>query len=161
MNLTKNKYERNSSESLLKEGKLIIYAAIVAFLGFLDTTYLTILHYKNVIPPCTTGGCEVVLTSQYSTIFGVPLALLGSGFYLSVLVLCILLLTNYKKIFLKVYYLLAVWGFVFSLFLLSLQAFVIHSFCQYCLLSVATSTGIAILAFLNFWKNKKANKKDN
>lgn len=140
MNLTKN--------------KLILYSAIVAFLGFLDATYLAIQHLKNVIPPCTIGGCEVVLTSQFSTIFGIPLAIFGSGFYLSVIILCILILTNYKKMFLKAYYLLAVWGFIFSLFLLSLQAFVIKSFCQYCLLSVATSSGIAILAYLNFRKNK-------
>lgn len=138
----------------LAKNKLIIYAAIVAFLGFLDASYLTIEHFKNSIPPCTTGGCEAVLTSKYAVILGVPMALLGSLFYLSVIVLCLLILTSYKEIFLKIFYILAVWGFVFSMFLLGLQAFVIHSFCQYCLLSVATSTGIALLAFLDFRKEK-------
>lgn len=134
----------------LQKNKYILYSAIVAFLGFLDASYLTIEHFKNVIPPCTISGCELVLTSQFSTIFGIPLALLGSIFYLSVIILCILILTSFKKIFLKLFYILAGWGFIFSLFLLGIQAFVIHSFCQYCLLSLATSTGIAILAFLNF-----------
>lgn len=138
----------------LTNRKFILYSAVVAFLGFLDAAYLTILHLSETIPPCTVGSCETVLTSQFSTILGIPLALFGSGFYLSVIVLCLLLLTNYRKIFLTAFYALAVWGFVFSLFLLGLQAFIIHSFCQYCLISLATSTGIFILALLHFRKNK-------
>ena len=141
--------------ALAKGGKLILYALIIAFLGFLDATYLTILHYKNVIPPCTIGSCETVLTSEFSVIFGIPLALLGSLFYLSVIVLGLLILTNYKKIFLNLFYVLAAWGFIFSLFLLGVQAFILNAFCQYCLISVATSTGIFILAGINFWKTRK------
>lgn len=139
----------------LKRDKLILYSLILAFLGFLDATYLTILHYKNVIPPCTIGGCETVLTSQYSVIFGIPLSLLGSLFYLSVIVLGLLILTNYKKIFLQLFYAQAITGFIISLILLGLQAFTIKQFCQYCLLSCATSTGIFTLAGINFWKTRK------
>lgn len=138
----------------LQKNKYIIYTAIIAFLGFLDASFLTIEHFKNAIPPCTTNGCEIVLTSKFSTIFGIPMALFGSLFYLSVIILCLLIITNFKEVFLKLFYLLAGWGFVFSLFLLALQAFVIHSFCQYCLLSCATSTGIAVLALLSFRKEK-------
>ena len=141
--------------ALAKGGKFILYSIIVAFLGFLDAAYLTILHYQETIPPCTVGSCEAVLTSQFSTILGIPLALFGSGFYLSIIILCLLLLTSFKKVFLISYYTLAVWGFVFSLFLLGVQALVLNAFCQYCLISVATSTGIFILAVLNFWKGKK------
>lgn len=138
-----------------KRDKLILYALILAFLGFLDATYLTILHYKNVIPPCTIGSCETVLTSEFSVIFGIPLSLLGSLFYLSVIVLGLLILTNYKKIFLQLFYAQAITGFIISLILLGLQAFTIKQFCQYCLLSLATSTGIFILAGINFWKTRK------
>lgn len=152
------KPERNSSVSLLKEGKLILYSAIIAFLGFIDATYLTIVHYKNVIPPCTIGSCETVLTSKYAEIFGVPTALLGSLFYIFIIVLCVLILTSYRNLFLKLFYILAAWGFIFSMYLLALQAFVLHSFCQYCLLSVATSAGIATLAFLDHRSRKALTK---
>lgn len=139
----------------LTNRKFILYSGVVAFLGFLDAAYLTILHLSETIPPCTVGSCEEVLTSQFSTILGIPLALFGSGFYLSVIILSLLLLTNYKKIFLTAFYALAVWGFIFSLFLLGLQAFVLNAFCQYCLISLATSTGIFILALLNYFKSRK------
>lgn len=136
------------------KNKLIVYSAIIAFFGFIDATYLTIEHFKNVIPPCTISGCEIVLTSKFSTIFGIPIALFGSLFYLSVIILSVLILTNYKKIYLQMFYLLATSGITVSIVLLGLQAFVIKSFCQYCLISAATSTGIFILALLQFRKEK-------
>lgn len=136
----------------LIKNKLILGVLIFAFLGFLDATYLTILHLKNIIPPCTIGSCETVLTSQYSVILGIPLALLGSLFYLSVIILSMLILTNYKKVFLQLFYVQATIGFIISLILLGLQAFIIKQFCQYCLLSLATSTGIFILACFHFRK---------
>ncbi|MBI3985038.1 MAG: vitamin K epoxide reductase family protein [Candidatus Levybacteria bacterium] len=142
MNLTKN--------------KLFLYSAILAFLGFLDATYLTIIHYRQIIPPCTIGSCETVLNSEFATILGIPTALLGSLFYLSVIVITLLILTNYKKMYVSLFYLLATTGFGVSLFLLYIQAFVLHSFCQYCLLSAATSTGIFILAVLQIRKEKNS-----
>lgn len=142
MNLTKN--------------KLFIYSALLAFLGFLDATYLTILHYKQTIPPCTVGSCEQVLTSQYATVLGIPTALFGSLFYLCVIILSLLIITNYKKMFINLFYLLAASGFGVSLFLLYIQAFVLKSFCQYCLISAVTSTGIFILALLQIRKDKSS-----
>lgn len=140
--------------NLIKD-KLILYSLIVAFLGFIVATYLTILHFKNVLPPCSlTSNCEKVLTSQFATIGPIPIALLGSLFYLTIIFLCILILTNYKKIFLKSFYFCVISGFIFSLILVGIQAFILHAYCQYCLLSEAISTGLLILAFLQFKKGK-------
>lgn len=142
MNLTKNKF--------------ILYSLILSFLGFLLATYLTILHFKNVIPPCTvTSGCETVLTSQFAQIGPVPLAFLGSLFYLAVLIVCLLILTNYKKLYLNAFYLLSVLGFIVSVILILIQQFLIHAFCQYCILSEVISTGIVVLAVLKYKESKK------
>ncbi|MEK7551749.1 MAG: vitamin K epoxide reductase family protein [Patescibacteria group bacterium] len=140
MNLTKN--------------KLFIYSAILAFLGFLDAAYLTIVHYKQIIPPCTVGSCETVLTSEYASFFGIPIALFGSLFYLSVIIISLLIVTNNKKEFVKLFYLLVSVGFGFSLFLMYVQGVILNSFCQYCLLSFTTSTGIFILALLQIRNSK-------
>lgn len=140
MNLTKN--------------KLFIYSAILSFLGFLDATYLTIVHYKQIIPPCTVGSCETVLTSEYASFFGIPTALFGSLFYLSVIIISLLIITNYKKEFVKLFYLLVSVGFGFSLFLMYVQGVILNSFCQYCLLSFITSAGIFILALLQIRNSK-------
>ena len=142
--------------SFLKSHKLIFYSLILAFLGFLDATYLTILHYENIIPPCTvTNGCETVLNSKYASLGPVPVALLGSLFYLGVIILCVLILTNYKKIYMDLFYIFVVVGFLVSLVLIATQEFLINAFCQYCLLSEAVSTGLLILGLLKFKKDKE------
>ena len=62
--------------------KLVIIVLVIAIIGFADAGYLTIEHYNNVIPPCSiTHGCEQVLTSEFSTIVGIPVALLGMIYY--------------------------------------------------------------------------------
>ncbi len=139
--------------NLIKD-KFIFYSLILGFLGFLDSAYLTILHYKNVIPPCTIGSCETVMTSKYSTVGPIPLALLGSLFYIAVMVLCLLIITNYKRMFLTAFYCLVATGFLVSVVLVYIQANLLHAFCQYCLLSEAISTGLLILAFLKFKEDK-------
>lgn len=145
--------------NLQKLDKFILYSLILGFLGFLDATYLTILHYKNAIPPCTvSSGCETVLTSKYSMLGPLPVSLLGSLFYIAVIFLCLLILTNYKKIFIQVFYLISSAGFLVSLGLIYIQAELLHAFCQYCLLSEIISTGIVILSFLKYRKEQKGLK---
>lgn len=51
---------------------VIIFFAVVGLVGVTDTVFVTINHYKGVIPPCTLlNGCETVLTSKYSEVLGV------------------------------------------------------------------------------------------
>jgi uncharacterized membrane protein len=142
----------------LQNNKLIIYSLILAFFGFLDSAYLTISHYKNIIPPCTLHGCDTVLTSSFSMIGPIPLALLGALFYLAVMVICLLILIEGIKKLLKLFYLAAIWGFIFSVYLFLLQWLVIKSFCQYCLLSEVISIGLLILSLLKIREDRKASK---
>lgn len=126
-----------------------ILSLFLSFLGFLDASYLTILHYKHVTPPCSvTHGCEFVLTSQYATIGNLPISLIGSFYYTLLLILLGLSLQGIKKIsFIQfssklgnwllqidhLIYLLVISSLFVSLYLLYLQMFVIHAFCQFCL----------------------------
>ena len=139
--------------NLIKSNLFIILLAL-SFLGFLDSVYLTILHYKNAFPPCSiTSGCEKVLTSAYSMLGPMPLALFGSIFYLAVIILCLFLITNYKKIYLNILYPLVFVGFIVSVILFGVQAFILRSFCQYCVISEIISFLIFGFTFL-LWKKK-------
>lgn len=125
----------------MKLKKIILL--ILSIAGFFDSSYLTILHYKNIIPPCTLAkGCEIVLTSQFSVILGIPIALLGSLFFLTLIFLLLLKSFNYFK-------LLILSGVVVSIVLFSIQAFILHAFCQYCLLSETIILAIFILSFFS------------
>lgn len=107
----------------------------LSLLGFFDATYLTILHYKNVIPPCTLHGCDVVLTSKYATIGTAPIALIGAVFYLVMIISSALFLQAKRTIFVTFIFLLTTCALVISAALVYLQAGVLHAFCQYCLAS--------------------------
>lgn len=124
------------------KNKTTFFLLLLSIAGFFDSSYLTILHYKNIIPPCTIAlGCETVLRSQFSVILGIPLALLGSLFFL---VLIFLLLLGFFKYF----KLLTLAGLVVSVIFFCIQAFILHAFCQYCLLSEAIILAIFILSFI-------------
>lgn len=130
----------------MKLTKSKIFLLFLSMAGFFDSSYLTILHYKNIIPPCTIAlGCETVLTSQFSTLAGIPIALAGSLFFLTLIILLLLGFFRYFKLLISL-------GAIVSIILFCIQAFVLHAFCQYCLLSEIIILGIFILSF--FFKEK-------
>lgn len=127
-----------------KIGAMIFFLLGVA--GFLDASYLTLEHYRGVIPVCNIiSGCGQVLFSKYSKIGPVPLALFGVAYY-SVIIFGALLFLDLKIT--KILRLLSVYtlvGILASAYFVYLQAFVIKAFCQYCLISAL----ISALLFIN------------
>lgn len=135
--------------------KVIICVLAVALVGFADAGYLTVEHYKNAIPPCSiTGGCEQVLTSQFSTVFGIPVSLMGALYYLLVAAGLFAFLEGKNHEILRLTLLSTLVGLIASLWFVFLQIFVIHSYCTYCLGSAATSTILFIAAVAIFERYK-------
>jgi len=127
--------------------------------GFADATYLVVKHFSGGPILCgDSGGCDVVTTSVYSTIFGIPVALLGALYYLTVFLLVIGYIDKKKEQLLT----LASWftwaGLVASIYFVILQLFVIGDICRYCMGSAATSTLLFItgMVYLVMQKKKKA-----
>ncbi len=138
--------------------KYIVVFFIVAGLGFIDATFLSVEHYRGEIPPCSlTGGCETVTTSEYSKIMGIPVAYTGALYYLIVLILLILYVDLRREIFIKGIFGLTTIGFLGSIYFTFLQFFVIKAICPYCLFSALTST---ILFFLCCWGARSNKSRD-
>jgi uncharacterized membrane protein len=129
---------------------LYAIAAILSLLGLADAIYLTIGHITGETVRCTiTGGCSEVLSSPYSVVAGVPLAMLGAAAYFSVFSLSTLAAFGYRVAGVLLTPLVAVM-FLMSLWLIYLQAFVIRHFCQYCLFSAAVTTFLTIVVAILF-----------
>jgi uncharacterized membrane protein len=135
-------------------------AAVVALAGLADAVYLTIHHYTGENVPCSiTGGCELVLTSSYATIAGIPLSLFGAAAYFIAFSLAILTAFGNRAMW-KLFGILATLMALFSILLTFIQAFGINNqvpfverFCQFCLLSALTSFTLFIIALISkFWK---------
>jgi len=125
--------------------KLAIAFTVFAAIGFFDATYLTMKHFFGGIVPCLTGGCELVTTSEYSIIIGIPVALLGAIYYLSQIILMVAHFESKSAVPLRLAAQITVVGLLASLYLVSLQLFVIHAICDKCMLSALSSTVLFIL----------------
>ena len=137
------------------KSKIII---LLAFFGILDTAYLTWEHYSNSIPPCSTNifiDCGKVLNSQYSVVFGIPLALVGLVNYLVLMGFVVLSIKAGKKIFRYLSLLQTLVGLVVSVYLMYLQFFVIGSICLYCTASALISFGLFYFIWTKFSGERK------
>ena len=125
---------------------LFISIALVSFVGFLDATYLTAQHYLGFELNCSVfNGCDIVTTSEYSVVAGVPVALLGALYYFVLFIGMFVYFDLQDKRVLRILMLLTVFGFFTSLWFLYLQIFVIKALCLYCIVSATTSTALFIL----------------
>jgi uncharacterized membrane protein len=125
-----------------------VFLFIVAVLGFMDATYLTIEHYSNVIPPCSIGSCETVLSSSWATVGGVPVALAGAVYYLFILVLLMVYRDGKNEKVLRATLVFTVLGMIATIYFVALQLFVLHAICIYCMGSAITSTTLFISALV-------------
>jgi uncharacterized membrane protein len=122
--------------------------ALFAFLGFVDSAYLTTDHYFKLPLPCSlTNGCDTVLSSQYSMVGPVPLAAFGVAYYLLALFLAVYIYTSEYPTLrpARGIWLLSGIGVLASGYFLYLQVAVLQALCVYCLGSASTS----LLLFLS------------
>ncbi len=122
--------------------------ACLALVGLADAIYLTVQHVTGQSVRCTiVSGCSEVLSSQYASFKGIPLALIGAIAYFTVFSLATLAAFGYPLVGRL---LLIVVGLMFltTLWLIYLQAVVIGQFCQFCLLSAAVTTILTVLTLL-------------
>ncbi len=130
-------------------------AALLSLLGLADAIYLTVEHVTGQSVPCTIiAGCSEVLSSSYAVVAGIPLALIGATAYFSVFSLATLATFGYR-VASTLLTPLVVSMFVVSLWLIYLQAFVIHAFCQFCLLSAAITLSLTVIVLIA-WRIRTA-----
>lgn len=135
--------------------KLPLAAAVVALVGLVDAVYLTIHHYTGEKVPCSiVAGCEQVLTSAYAEIGGLPLAAFGAAAYFVAFSLAILTAFGNRRMW-TLFGIQIVLMSLFTAWLIYLQAFVIEHFCQFCLLSAATTLTLLIIFLVSKLKRPR------
>lgn len=124
---------------------IILFAA--ALIGFADSSYLTAEHVRGVVPPCTTTGCDTVLTSVYASLGPVPLAAFGMLYYGLLLILLIAYLdVGSTRIIHAIAWTVSA-GMLMTVYLVAVQLFILHAICPYCMASAAMTTimfGVAV-----------------
>jgi uncharacterized membrane protein len=118
----------------------VIIFSLAAFLslgGIAEATYLTALHLAGANVVCVgSADCSQVLRSAYASFHGVPLAAVGGLAYFVVFSSALLAAFGYRRAP-QVLGLTIAAMFLTTLWLLYVQAYILHTFCDYCLLSAA------------------------
>ena len=138
------------------ESSLFILAALVALLGLADSIYLTVHHLTGQDVDCVAStGCETVLGSAYSAVGKIPLAAFGLAGYFASFSLATLAVFG-RQWTRSLFFCLVATMLGVTCWLLYLQAFVLHAFCDFCLLSAALTAILFAIGLAIFFIGKKS-----
>lgn len=129
----------------------VVLILILAFFGLADSIYLTQHELSGTPLLCNIqnfSSCNVVASSQYSHIFGIPLAELGILFYAVMFIIAALEIVLFDQLLRRALLVLAVVGLLSSIYFTSVQIFLIGALCIYCSASALITLFIFVLATL-------------
>lgn len=136
-----------------------LLAILATIIGLLDSGYLSFskLSSSQLVCSISVGDCNAVNASQWSYILGIPVAYLGFLTYLAIL---LLLLFGKKINFVKPYteylfFFLTLTGFLFSIYLTYIEAAVIYTFCQWCLISAGVMTFLFSISVIKLARRQR------
>lgn len=124
-------------------------ARILALAGFLDAAWLTASHFAGQSLTCGPGGgCEVVLTSGYATVAGIPVAAIGLAYYVVATVIAWTPRDAWTRGVARAFLGLETVALLVSAGLFWVQFARIHAWCRFCLFSAAVTVGLFVCAAL-------------
>ena len=125
--------------------EFVVLLIVLSLLGIADAGYLTWKHYRKQPLVCPLNeSCSIVTESKWSKMFFIRNEVLGLLYYVSILIAGLMIFLTQANI--KTFLIIGTGGaFLFSLFLVYVQAKIIKSYCFYCLISAF----ISFLIFLN------------
>ena len=130
-------------------GRFGIVTTILALAGLAIASYLLAVRVLGEAPACgPVKGCETVATSEYATLFGLPVALYGVAFSIALAAACLAWWRRAERRALYVAYALGLAGVFAVAYLTYLELFVIEAICVWCVSYAVTITAGWVLAIL-------------
>lgn len=127
----------------------VVLILILAFCGLVDSAYIALHEMSGTPLICdinNLSGCNTVVASPYSYLFGIPLAEYGILFYSIIFVLAALELVVFDQLLRRVLQGVSLIGVIASAYFTLVQIFLIKAFCVYCLASALIAVFILILS---------------
>jgi uncharacterized membrane protein len=112
--------------------------ALLAVVGICIALYLTLYKIGVIgVLSCSIGSCEMVNSSKWAMLFGIPIAAWGLGAYVALLLLAMVGSGEREESvpISRMLVALAGWSVLFSAWLTYLELFVIHAICIWCITS--------------------------
>jgi len=126
---------------------------LVSLLGLFDSLYLLWVYTSPFRPlACLGSGCDAVRASAYSKLGGLPLPLYGAAAYSALALLVFADALAPPAVARRINQAVAAIsgaGFLFSIYLTYLEAFVIHAWCLWCIVSTLAISYLFALALVD------------
>ncbi|MGA9193041.1 MAG: vitamin K epoxide reductase family protein [Anaerolineales bacterium] len=140
--------------------KLAWGSVILGALGFLDAAYLAWIKLFGGTAVCAgIGDCETVNNSIYAEIGGVPIALLGAGAYLVVMLIAAMMLRsrNPSENLGLAFFGITLVGVLYSAYLTYIEVAVLHAVCPFCVTSAVIMILLWGISLLLLWRSPDEN----
>jgi uncharacterized membrane protein len=125
---------------------------LLSLIGLAAATYLAYVEINQVEAVCgPVGECNIVQSSPYARILGIPIAVLGMVYYVTIILFwggqkfLSGWLRNLDALALLG---LSIFGTLFSIYLTWLELFAIHAVCAWCMTSALISTLLMLLVVI-------------
>jgi uncharacterized membrane protein len=126
----------------------------LALVGFADAAYLTASHYAGSSVFCgASGGCETVLSSEFATLGPIPIALVGAAYYALTSLIAWTPAASWSRTTARALAAMTGIAFAVSVALFGIQAFELHAWCRFCLVSAGITT---LLFGTSIWLLRRA-----
>jgi len=115
----------------------------LASIGMALTAYLTVMAWQEkLVAFCTAGSaCDTVLSSRWSSLFGMPTSFWG---FLTYALLAAIAWNSRSDTQWRVAWIVSLFGLLYSLYLTSVSLFELRAACPYCLSSLALMTTLFV-----------------
>ncbi len=131
----------------------VTVALTYVILGIIGVWVSSYIYYKKqhkqpLVCNIIGDDCSKVVNSKYGKTFGIENTILGALYYGGVAIYGVLLSFGLFEFLSFFVFIASGFGFLFSLYLLYVQIYVIKEYCQYCLLSALLSVFIFLIPAL-------------
>lgn len=122
--------------------------------GVAVAAYLTWIHFDPGALICGLGDCQTVQASEFATIGPVPVALLGLGMYLVILICNVIAMRRpgLQMPMVSIAFAVALSGAVYAAYLTWLEVAVIGAICQWCVVSAILTLLLAVVEGMAVWR---------
>jgi uncharacterized membrane protein len=139
-------------------GKWLYRASIaLVIIGLAVSVYMTIYKLSGNDGMCLgLGGCSTVNASRFSEVNGIPVAVLGVIGYAAILFVHLFESRNefFRKNGTLLIFGMSLTGFLFTLWLVYVELYIIYAICPFCVTSQIVMTIIFIIAVVRLFKNQ-------
>jgi len=139
-------------------GTVILKTSLVlALIGLVDSIYLTYIKLANATASCAgIGDCESVNSSKYAEVAGIPIALLGAGAFLTIIVF--LLIENRSDYWRDnapmFVFGISLAGVLYSAYLTYVEIAILRAICPYCVISALVLVALLVISVVRLLKEE-------